>query len=295
MVPAETALASAVVQLLVGPEKRGGGLRWEAHSCGVVCLVTDQSVHSVYIRLYCVKRAKLLWEQELYTHFRYSAPRPYFHSFLGDDRAVGLNFTDEEEAEKFLSAVQKHIDSYKGRPQTLQRTYSVDSTSGRLLWDRRAQWERSALNSPTELKSGPPSPVSPERRWAVNPPLDRSAGQSSDKPDPTQSNPSPDPSAKQEPTQPNPPTGPPQTLPRPKRVVIPLALKKGPLPPVPVHAGAGGGRERAQSLIPQIAVPSLPFAVPPPPSFPAPKRPDLLPDLGGPPRARTLSGRDFPW
>ncbi|KAG5274876.1 hypothetical protein AALO_G00141130 [Alosa alosa] len=106
-------LASAVVQLvLVSPAHKGQRLAWKVHACGVACLEQDRNVHSAFIRLYCVKKAKLLWEQEVYTPFKYSAPHPYFHSFPGDDCNAGLNFADEEEAEKFLSAVQTYVDSF---------------------------------------------------------------------------------------------------------------------------------------------------------------------------------------
>ncbi len=46
-------LACGIVQLVmaVTPQKK----EWRSHSSGVLCLVQDKSVHSTFMRLYCVK------------------------------------------------------------------------------------------------------------------------------------------------------------------------------------------------------------------------------------------------
>ncbi|XP_041128891.1 wiskott-Aldrich syndrome protein [Polyodon spathula] len=77
------ALASAVVQVYLSlPPERSS---WTKCNSGVVCLIKDYSERSYFLRLYRVKqKGKLAWEQELYTQFEYSAPHPYFHTFLGD-------------------------------------------------------------------------------------------------------------------------------------------------------------------------------------------------------------------
>ncbi|KAJ7999181.1 hypothetical protein DPEC_G00212740 [Dallia pectoralis] len=80
--------------------KGAGEGGWRCVGCGVVCLVKDLSQYSYFLRLYSVKRAKLLWEQELYNQFEYSAPRPYFHTFPADsgkpDPAHGKTIMDAE-------------------------------------------------------------------------------------------------------------------------------------------------------------------------------------------------------
>ncbi|XP_062401103.1 uncharacterized protein si:dkey-197j19.6 [Sardina pilchardus] len=263
-------LASAVVQLvLVSPAQKGQRLAWEVHSCGVACLVQDRNVHSAFIRIYCVKKAKLLWEQEVYTPFKYSAPHPYFHSFPGDDCYAGLNFADEEEAAKFLSAVQTYVNSCITRPHLLRQ----DSSPGRLLWENRS---KSQLSSPTD---NVPSPASPQRRLAFTFPPDVTTRKQVEQ---VLSKPSPHP---------------PHTLPKPKRESLPLAIRKGPLPSVPVHANKvyvgirNRGSENAQSSAPGSPL-SLPHWVPPPPSHQAPKPPGyglLLSKDTGP---RALTGRD---
>ncbi|XP_076123801.1 uncharacterized protein LOC143103845 [Alosa pseudoharengus] len=268
-------LASAVVQLvLVSPAHKGQRLAWKVHACGVACLVQDRNVHSAFIRLYCVKKAKLLWEQEVYTPFKYSAPHPYFHSFPGDDCNAGLNFADEEEAEKFLSAVQTYVDSCITRPQVLIRTQSLDSTSGRLLWENR---NKSQLNSPTDHM---PAPASPQRRIVFTLPPDVTTRTHS-----------------VEHVLSKPSTHPPHTLPKPRRESLPLAIRKGPLPSVPVHAkeASVGNRNRrsenAQSSAPGSSLP-LPQWVPPPPSHQAPRAPCYSLLLSKDTGHRALTGRD---
>ncbi|XP_076870708.1 uncharacterized protein LOC143521582 isoform X2 [Brachyhypopomus gauderio] len=128
--------ACAVVQLYLATSPREGQKsQWEIYSCGVLCLVRDRKLNSTFMRLFSVKRAKLLWEQELYTPFEYSTPCHYFHTFPSDDCRAGLNFANEEEACRFCSAVQKCISSTKV-PCTLVRSHSLDSTSPWLLRDK---------------------------------------------------------------------------------------------------------------------------------------------------------------
>ncbi|KAM9483064.1 uncharacterized protein Hap1MRO34_008102 isoform 2-T2 [Clarias gariepinus] len=146
-----TASACAVVQLYLAT--RGRTSEWQKHSCGVVCLVQDKKLHSTFIRLFC--RAKLLWEQELFAPFIYSTPRPFFHTFPSDECCAGLNFSDEDEASHFHTAVQNCIGGTKARP-VFMRTHSLDSTSGWLL--------RNKLNSCLSLtrSASPKDPPLPE-------------------------------------------------------------------------------------------------------------------------------------
>ncbi|XP_071772619.1 actin nucleation-promoting factor WAS isoform X1 [Centroberyx gerrardi] len=99
-------VASAVAQVLVANKTKCGNLGWSCWGCGVVCLIEDNSMHSYFLRLYCVKRAKLLWEQEVYAPFKYTATCIFFHTFPSDDCQAGLNFADETEAEGFRVAVE---------------------------------------------------------------------------------------------------------------------------------------------------------------------------------------------
>ncbi|XP_043979300.1 neural Wiskott-Aldrich syndrome protein [Gambusia affinis] len=97
---------TTVAQILQANDCEGESRSWHRVDCGVVCLIEDTSLQSFFLRLYCVQRAKLLWEQELYIPFKYSASRAYFHTFPGEAHQVGLNFANESEAEEFQSAVE---------------------------------------------------------------------------------------------------------------------------------------------------------------------------------------------
>ena len=53
-------------------------------------------------------RQALVFDQEIYNQFKYKSPRPYFHTFEGDDAQIGLNFADEGEADIFRQTVGPH-------------------------------------------------------------------------------------------------------------------------------------------------------------------------------------------
>ncbi|XP_041801665.1 neural Wiskott-Aldrich syndrome protein [Chelmon rostratus] len=99
-------IKTSVAQVLVATETQAESPGWSCLGCGAVCLFEDESLRSYFLRLYCVKRAKLLWEQELYIPFKYAATRMYFHTFPADGHQVGLNFANEIEAEEFHRAVE---------------------------------------------------------------------------------------------------------------------------------------------------------------------------------------------
>ncbi|XP_055365320.1 actin nucleation-promoting factor WAS [Betta splendens] len=77
-------IKSTVAQVLEARSTEGASPGWTCLGCGVVCLIQDESIHSHFLRLYCVKTAKLLWEQELYVPFQYTAPCAFFHTFPAD-------------------------------------------------------------------------------------------------------------------------------------------------------------------------------------------------------------------
>ncbi|CAK6955594.1 neural Wiskott-Aldrich syndrome protein isoform X1 [Scomber scombrus] len=115
--PQRKLIKSTVAQVLVAKENQGGSPGWNCLACGVVCLIEDQSVHSYFLQLYCVKRAKLLWEQEMYIPFKYTATHTFFHTFPADGHQAGLNFANEAEAEEFhwaVEAVQRNQEKMTG-------------------------------------------------------------------------------------------------------------------------------------------------------------------------------------
>ncbi|XP_076598216.1 actin nucleation-promoting factor WAS [Chaetodon auriga] len=126
-------IKTTVAQVLVATETQGEGPGWSCVGCGAVCLVEDESIRSYFLRLYCVKRAKLLWEQELYVPFKYAATLTFFHTLPADGHQVGLNFASEIEAEEFHLAVEAvQIDQEKmTRMAEIANTEKEDSsTSG---------------------------------------------------------------------------------------------------------------------------------------------------------------------
>ncbi|XP_046714786.1 wiskott-Aldrich syndrome protein isoform X2 [Silurus meridionalis] len=110
------------------------GFNCTASACSIaqLCLATACEGQKPEWRIYSCGKARLLWEQELYSPFIYSTPRPFFHTFQSDECWAGLNFSDEDEASEFHTAVQKCITSTKARPAFV-RTHSLDSSSGWLL------------------------------------------------------------------------------------------------------------------------------------------------------------------
>ncbi|MGH0136798.1 UNVERIFIED_CONTAM: hypothetical protein FKN15_062806 [Acipenser sinensis] len=111
--PKIQSLASTVVQLCMAlPDSRD---RWSQQHCGVVCFVKDNPKRSYFIRLYDITEGTLIWEQELYNQFEYSARSPFFHTFSGDDCQVGLNFANENEAATFKVNVEQKINQRLNR------------------------------------------------------------------------------------------------------------------------------------------------------------------------------------
>uniref|UniRef100_A0A4W5MDX2 WASP actin nucleation promoting factor a n=1 Tax=Hucho hucho TaxID=62062 RepID=A0A4W5MDX2_9TELE len=100
-------LATAVAQLYMALPH--SPICWSLQQTGVACFVKDNHRRSYFIRLFDVKKGKLIWEQELYNQMVYHCARPFFHTFAADDCQVGLNFANEQEAETFLSAVDEKI------------------------------------------------------------------------------------------------------------------------------------------------------------------------------------------
>ncbi|XP_068249768.1 actin nucleation-promoting factor WASL-like [Palaemon carinicauda] len=87
---------------------------WNKLGVGIATFIKDNSRRSYFIQVYdsqiCTQQTSglppLLIEQEIYREFSYHVSRGFFHQFEGDERTIGLNFAEEEEARLFSSAVQ---------------------------------------------------------------------------------------------------------------------------------------------------------------------------------------------
>ncbi|XP_069010430.1 actin nucleation-promoting factor WASL [Embiotoca jacksoni] len=113
-------IKTTVAQILQAEAAEGERPRWSCLHCGVLCLTEDESLQSYFLRLYCVERSQLLWEQELYVPFKYTAARAFFHTFPADGHHVGLNFANEMEAEEFHLAVEAAHEKTASRIQMMK-------------------------------------------------------------------------------------------------------------------------------------------------------------------------------
>ncbi|KAL7988180.1 hypothetical protein Chor_007099 [Crotalus horridus] len=102
-----TTMVTTVAQLFLALPQ--SSRNWSKQSSGVLCFVKDVPKRSYFIRLYDLKQQKMTWEQELYNQMVYVAPTTFFHTFLGDECSVGLNFADEQEAQSFQQMVEEKI------------------------------------------------------------------------------------------------------------------------------------------------------------------------------------------
>jgi len=122
-------LATTVAQVYRS-EGPGHNYRWNKRTCGVICFVKDNLRRSYFIRVYDMDRTVLVFDQEIYNQFRYKAPRPYFHTFEGDDAQVGLNFADEAEAEIFQQTVESKLSERRNRRERRQASRKQPDGNG---------------------------------------------------------------------------------------------------------------------------------------------------------------------
>lgn len=85
-----------------------------------MCLVRDSARRSYFIRLYELGAGALRWEQELQGGMGYTAPTPFFHTFVSHEGQAGLNFADEREAAAFEGLVQERLRRRQQRAEKRQ-------------------------------------------------------------------------------------------------------------------------------------------------------------------------------
>lgn len=90
---------------------------WVKLHTGALCFVKDNVKRSYFMRLYCLKKNCLVWEQEVYDPFNVNRPRPYLLTFEGDDRIVCFNFASELEAGNYLQTIHNLISSRMRRKE----------------------------------------------------------------------------------------------------------------------------------------------------------------------------------
>ncbi|XP_031421472.1 wiskott-Aldrich syndrome protein [Clupea harengus] len=109
------AMSTTVAQLFMALPHSPGS--WSLQHTGVLCFVKDNPQRSYFLRLFNIKVGELVWEQEVFEQMSYNRTRPFFHTFAGDDCQVGLNFSDQQEAECFFYAVYEKISQIKNRQE----------------------------------------------------------------------------------------------------------------------------------------------------------------------------------
>ncbi|XP_041860194.1 WASP actin nucleation promoting factor b isoform X2 [Melanotaenia boesemani] len=112
-------MATAVAQLFMALPHSPA--TWSLQHTGVVCFVKDNPQRSYFIRMFDLKGGNVVWEQELYNQLVYRSPLQYFHTFTADGCEVGLNFTDQQEADAFKNAVMEKISQRNNRHDKKQR------------------------------------------------------------------------------------------------------------------------------------------------------------------------------
>lgn len=77
-------MSTAVVQLYKteGPAHSA----WLKRTSGIACFVRDSSKRSYFIRVYCMVKHELAWEEEMYDSINVSKPREFLICFEGQVR-----------------------------------------------------------------------------------------------------------------------------------------------------------------------------------------------------------------
>lgn len=108
-----TTLATSVAQLYIAPPESRN--RWKKKLTGVICFEKDNGKRSYFLRMYSLATKSLEWEQELYNQFKYTASRPYFYTFAGDNYNAGLNFAEINEAKNFYNEIEGRLKAKEQR------------------------------------------------------------------------------------------------------------------------------------------------------------------------------------
>ncbi|KAK5912390.1 hypothetical protein CesoFtcFv8_002269 [Champsocephalus esox] len=275
-------IQSTVAQVLVSEGTGGESPGWSCLGCGAVCLIEDTSIHTYFLRLYCVKRAMLLWEQELYIPFKYTAPCKFFHTFPADGNQVGLNFANEPEAEEFLlsvEAVQRDQEkmtmmSEKTNVENKNKSTSDPHSSGKIkpldLLDKEPHFQMEETSTVINQMGLDPA----MRRLLMQASLTEEDLKEKDVAEAVDCiiKQFGGLKAVQRELRNRGPVS--HTLPRAAGASISLSLKKGPLPPVPSKGSSTP--QPAPLWTDSLHQSTIPLQIPPPPSTPAPVLPERI-------------------
>lgn len=74
-------MSTAVVQLFT--TNAPAHSIWIKRLTGVLCLVRDSSKRSYFMRIYCILKNELVWEEEMYDSILINKPREFLLTFEG--------------------------------------------------------------------------------------------------------------------------------------------------------------------------------------------------------------------
>ncbi|XP_042263645.1 neural Wiskott-Aldrich syndrome protein isoform X2 [Thunnus maccoyii] len=236
--PQHELIKSTVAQVLVAKENQDGGPGWSCLDCGVVCLIEDQSVHSYFLHLYCVK-----------------------------SHQAGFNFANEAEAEEFhlaVKAVQRKQEKMKGMIQMTNIDKKDNSTCDLAAPGVKPADAPSTTVTPTAISDLDPT----MRKLLMRAQLTKEDLKDKDIAEAVDCiiNQFGGLKAVQRELRSRGPAS--QTLPKGARVSLSLALKKGPLPPPPIKSSTTF-QQTPQGTDTQDQSP-LAAWIPPPKSAPPP-------------------------
>lgn len=100
---------------------------WLHRHTGVLCFVRDSSRRSYFMRLFCLVRGELVWEEEIYEAIYLNMSKEWLLDFEGRDNLVALDFAAEAEASAFYKTATQTI---ANRSKRRQVTNSKSSTGG---------------------------------------------------------------------------------------------------------------------------------------------------------------------
>lgn len=74
-------MSTAVIQLFATMRQPNSG--WMKQLAGVACFVRDSTKRSYFIRVYCMMKHELIWEEEMYRSIEINLPRKFLITFEG--------------------------------------------------------------------------------------------------------------------------------------------------------------------------------------------------------------------
>lgn len=74
-------MSTAVIQLFTTEAPAHSA--WIKRLSGIACFVRDSSKRSYFIRVYCIAKHELIWEEEMYESILINKPREFLISFEG--------------------------------------------------------------------------------------------------------------------------------------------------------------------------------------------------------------------